>query len=80
MPSFDKEDRRSSHRSPSSTPTTQAQERRSHRSPSHVPDKDVHERERERERERLPKNPRDDVPSSVCAMDMEFVARHQPSE
>jgi hypothetical protein len=43
-----------------------------------VPDKDVHERERERER--LPKNPRDDVPISVCAMDMEFVARHQPSE
>ena len=33
-----------------------------------------------RERERLPKNPRDDIPSSVCAMDMEFVARHQPSE
>jgi hypothetical protein len=41
-----------------------------------VPDKDVHERERER----LPKNPRDDIPSSVCAMDMEIVARHQPSE
>jgi len=33
-----------------------------------------------REREGLPKNPKDDIPSSVCAMDMEFVARHQPSE
>ena len=72
--SSNREVRRSSPRSSRASPLCVIQEKGCNRSPHSVPARDP------KERGRLPQTPKDDVPSNICATDMEFMARHQPDE